>query len=90
MTDPVLPVMREQRAGRIINMGSLAGLTGTPGMGYYSASKHALEGYTESLRVEIERFNIGVSLVEPGFFRTNLHHAMLREAQHIPDYNVQP
>jgi short-subunit dehydrogenase len=68
--------MRKRRAGLIVNVGSLAGLTGTPGMGFYSASKHALEGYAELLRVEIERFNIRVSLVEASFFRTNLHHAI--------------
>jgi NAD(P)-dependent dehydrogenase (short-subunit alcohol dehydrogenase family) len=87
MTHAVLPTMREQRAGLIVNVVSLAGLTGTPGMGFYSARKHALEGYTESLRVEIERFDIGVSLVEASFFRTNLHHAMSRETERIPNYD---
>ena len=88
VTHGVLPTMRTQRSGLIVNVGSLAGLTGTPGQGFYSASKHALEGYTESLKVEIERFNVSVSLVEPGFFRTNLHHAMLRSAERIPAYDM--
>jgi short-subunit dehydrogenase len=68
--------MRKRRAGLIVNVGSLARLTGTPGMGFYSASKRALEGYAELLRVEIERFNIRVSLVEASFFRANLHHGV--------------
>ncbi len=87
VTNAVLPTMRKQRAGLIVNVSSLAGLTGTPGMGFYAASKHALEGYAESLRLEVERFNIGISLVEAGFFRTNLHHAMSRDAHRIPDYD---
>ena len=76
VTNAVLPIMRKQRSGLIINVGSLAGLVGVPGQGFYAASKHALEGYTETLQTELQQFDIRVSLVEPGFFRTHLHHSM--------------
>jgi NAD(P)-dependent dehydrogenase (short-subunit alcohol dehydrogenase family) len=75
MTREMLPVMRRQRSGTIITIGSLAGLMGVPFQSYYSASKHALEGYFKSLRIEVRTFNIKVSMVEPGFFRTNLHNS---------------
>jgi NAD(P)-dependent dehydrogenase (short-subunit alcohol dehydrogenase family) len=87
LTNAVLPTMRARRSGRIINVSSLAGLIGAPGQGFYAASKHALEGYTETLRVEVASFNVTVSLVEPGFFRTNLHRTMLQAAADIPDYD---
>jgi NAD(P)-dependent dehydrogenase (short-subunit alcohol dehydrogenase family) len=86
VTDAVLPIMRRQRQGHIINISSLAGLVGIPGQGFYSASKFALEGYTEALSMEVEHFNIVVSLVEPGFFKTHLHHEMQRGAMRSDDY----
>jgi NAD(P)-dependent dehydrogenase (short-subunit alcohol dehydrogenase family) len=70
MIDTALPLMRRQRRGHIINVSSLAGLSPIPFMGVYSASKFALEGYTEALRHEVKPFNIHVSLVEPGFLNT--------------------
>jgi len=70
MTNAVLPHMRARRSGRIINIGSLAGWVGVPSEGMYSATKFALEGYTEALWREVKRFNIRVSLVEPGDFDT--------------------
>ena len=73
MTKAVLPVMRKQRSGNIITIGSLAGLIGVPFQSYYSASKHALEGFFKSLKFETASFNIKISVVEPGFFKTNLH-----------------
>jgi NAD(P)-dependent dehydrogenase (short-subunit alcohol dehydrogenase family) len=88
VTNAFLPTMRRQQAGLIINVSSLAGLVGVPGQGFYAASKHALEGYSESLQTELRQFNIDVSLIEPGFFRTNLHHSMLEGGQHIPDYDA--
>jgi NAD(P)-dependent dehydrogenase (short-subunit alcohol dehydrogenase family) len=68
----VLPIMRRQGGGHIINISSLAGVLGLPFSGLYSASKFALEGMTESLRWETRRFGIRVVLVEPGDFRTQL------------------
>ena len=72
MVKATLPVMRRQGVGRIINIGSLAGVMAVPFLGFYSATKHALEGYTEALRHEVRPFNIRVSLIEPGFIRTGL------------------
>lgn len=66
----VLPAMREQRSGLIINISSIAGLISVPFQGFYSASKFALEGLTEALRLEVSPFGIRVVLVEPGDFQT--------------------
>jgi NAD(P)-dependent dehydrogenase (short-subunit alcohol dehydrogenase family) len=66
----VLPQMREQRAGVIINMSSLAGRIAVPFQGFYSATKFAIEAYTEALRMEVRPFGIAVSMIEPGDFAT--------------------
>jgi short-subunit dehydrogenase len=68
----VLPIMREQGFGRIANISSSAGFLPAPYSGIYAASKHALECYSESLDHEVRQFGIRVSLIEPGFMRTNL------------------
>lgn len=68
----VLPVMRAQGGGHIVNISSLAGVLGLPFSGLYSASKFALEGMSESLRLETRGFGIRVALVEPGDFRSDL------------------
>jgi NAD(P)-dependent dehydrogenase (short-subunit alcohol dehydrogenase family) len=68
----VLPTMRAQGRGRIVNIGSLAGIVGVPFQGFYCASKFALEAYTEALRMEVKPFGIHVSLVEPGDFATGI------------------
>ncbi|MBT1427629.1 oxidoreductase [Dickeya dianthicola] len=68
----VLPHMRAQGRGRIINVSSVLGFLPAPYMGLYSASKHAVEGLTESLDHEVRQFGIRVTLVEPSFTRTNL------------------
>lgn len=86
VTNAVLPIMRRQGSGHIINVSSLAGLVGIPGQAFYSASKFALEGYAEALSLEVEQFNIVVSIIEPGFFRTHLHHGMHRAAMRSDDY----
>jgi NAD(P)-dependent dehydrogenase (short-subunit alcohol dehydrogenase family) len=70
MCRAVLPHMREQRAGLIINMSSLAGQIAIPFQGFYSASKFAIEGYTEALRMEVRSFGVRVSMIEPGDFAT--------------------
>ena len=72
MTQAVLRFMRDQRSGRIVNIGSLVGFVPAPYQGIYCASKHALEGYSESLDHEVRKFGIHVSVVEPGFTRTNI------------------
>jgi NAD(P)-dependent dehydrogenase (short-subunit alcohol dehydrogenase family) len=72
VTQAVLPVMRKNRTGRIINMSSISGKFGFPGLSPYTASKHALEGFSESLRLEVKPFGIDVVLVEPGSYQTNI------------------
>jgi NAD(P)-dependent dehydrogenase (short-subunit alcohol dehydrogenase family) len=72
----VLPIMRKQRYGRIINISSLAGRIGLPFSSAYVSSKFALEGLTESLRYEIQNFGIHVILIEPGVIRTNFLNGM--------------
>jgi NAD(P)-dependent dehydrogenase (short-subunit alcohol dehydrogenase family) len=72
VTQAVLPFMRTTNQGRIINMSSISGKIGFPGLSAYVASKHALEGYSESLRLELKPFGIDVSLIEPGSFQTNI------------------
>ncbi|MFN8654001.1 MAG: SDR family NAD(P)-dependent oxidoreductase [Gemmatimonadales bacterium] len=72
MIQAVLPAMRRQRGGHIINVSSVAGLVPIPFAGQYSASKYALEGLTEVLRSEVALFGIRVALVEPGFYRSEL------------------
>jgi NAD(P)-dependent dehydrogenase (short-subunit alcohol dehydrogenase family) len=66
----VLPIMRQQRGGVIINVSSLAGLLAVPFQAFYSASKFAMEGLTEALRMEVKPFGIRVALIEPGDFKT--------------------
>jgi NAD(P)-dependent dehydrogenase (short-subunit alcohol dehydrogenase family) len=66
----VLPFMRKQKQGTIINTSSIGGLMGLPFQGFYSASKFAIEGYSEALRMEIRQFNIKVVLINPGDFAT--------------------
>jgi NAD(P)-dependent dehydrogenase (short-subunit alcohol dehydrogenase family) len=72
MTQAVLPGMREQGRGRIVNIGSVAGFLPIPFEGIYSASKHALEGYSETLGLELRRFGIRVSLIQPSFIQSNI------------------
>ena len=71
VTQAVLPTMRKQRSGRIINISSGAGRIGYPGGSAYVSSKFALEGLSESMAYEIEQFGIRTVLVEPGFVKTN-------------------
>ncbi|MBN2210898.1 MAG: SDR family NAD(P)-dependent oxidoreductase [Sedimentisphaerales bacterium] len=89
MTNAVLPHMRTRRNGRIINISSLAGLIGSPYRAFYSASKYALEGYTQALNAEVRGFGIYVSMIEPGFFKTGIVQAAVNAGQPIEDYNHQ-
>jgi len=72
MTQAVLPVMRKQRSGHIIMTSSISGLVGQPVVSSYSASKFALEGWSEVLRIETHSLGIRVVLVEPGAFKTDI------------------
>ncbi|MBF7155461.1 short-chain dehydrogenase [Bacillus anthracis] len=72
ITQLVLPYMREQKSGKIINISSISGQVGFPGLSPYVSSKYALEGWSESLRLEVKPFGIDVALVEPGSYNTNI------------------
>jgi NAD(P)-dependent dehydrogenase (short-subunit alcohol dehydrogenase family) len=72
VTRAVLPVMRAQRSGHVITFSSTAGLTGQEFVAAYCASKFAIEGWMESLRFDLEPYGINTTIVEPGFFRTEL------------------
>ncbi|MDZ7633415.1 MAG: SDR family NAD(P)-dependent oxidoreductase [Bacteroidales bacterium] len=71
LTREVLPVMRRNAGGTIINISSIGGLMGLPFQGYYSAAKFAVEGFSEALRMEVSDFNIRVVVINPGDFRTS-------------------
>ena len=90
MVKAVLPLMRQQRSGHIINISSLAGLVAAPPFwGLYSASKYALEAYTEHLRREVKPFNVRVSLVEPGPIKTRLTRNQQNAAESMGDYEAR-
>jgi NAD(P)-dependent dehydrogenase (short-subunit alcohol dehydrogenase family) len=72
VTNALLPQLRKQREGQIITVSSIVGLIGPPNLSYYTASKHAIEGWFKSLRFELDAFGIKVSMVEPIWFKTNL------------------
>ena len=72
MTKAVLPIMRKQRSGHIIMVSSIAGLMASPVLSSYASSKHALEGWTESVRIEMRSLGIKMILVEPGAFETDI------------------
>ena len=71
LTRAVLPIMRAQKSGAIVNISSMGGFIGFPGSGYYAATKFAVEGLSESLSKEVSPFCIKVLIVEPGPFRTD-------------------
>jgi len=87
MVKAVLPGMRRRKQGQIINVTSLAGLSPIPFMGIYSASKFALEGYTEALRLEVQPFNIRVSQIEVGFLKTPMMNHRRVAAGPIAEYD---
>lgn len=72
LTRLVLPTMRDQRSGTIVNLSSVSGRMALPGLGAYAASKHAVEGMSESWRAELAPWGIRVVLIEPGPFKTDI------------------
>ena len=86
MIRATLPIMRAQGSGRIINLGSILGLLPAPFLGFYSASKHALEGLSESLDHEVRSFGVRIVLIEPGYTRTELARSRTTAATELPDY----
>ncbi|WP_158896327.1 MULTISPECIES: oxidoreductase [unclassified Pseudomonas] len=85
----VLPHMRAQGAGRIVNVSSVLGFLPAPYMALYAASKHAVEGLSETLDHEVRQFGIRVALVEPSFTRTNLDLNAPQTAVNLPEYQRQ-
>ncbi|MCD1117615.1 SDR family NAD(P)-dependent oxidoreductase [Chryseobacterium turcicum] len=89
VTNAILPHFRKQKFGQIITVSSIVGLIGPPNLSFYSASKHAVEGYFKALRLELNQFNIKVSVVEPLWFKTNLgHNAVASNGKNIADYDA--
>ncbi|MDX2707648.1 oxidoreductase [Streptomyces sp. PA03-6a] len=88
VTRAVLPVMRRQRSGRILNLSSIGGFRGAPGFGVYCSTKFAVEGLSEALHDELAPLGIHVVIVEPGYFRTDFLDAssLHTEGQVIADY----
>lgn len=85
----VLPHMRAQHSGRIVNISSVLGFLPAPYMALYSASKHAVEGLSETLDHEVRQFGIRVTLIEPSFTKTNLDLNAPQSASRIPDYSKE-
>ncbi|MDR5827127.1 oxidoreductase [Caballeronia sp. LP006] len=89
MIKAVLPSMRERRAGHIINITSMGGFITMPGIAYYCGSKFALEGISETLAKEVKDFNVRVTAVAPGSFRTDwAGRSMVRTERSIADYDA--
>ena len=87
LTQAVLPGMRRRRSGTIVNISSIGGFVGFPGVGYYNATKFAVEGLTEALAKECEPLGIRATIVEPGPFRTDWAGRSLKTPRHaIADY----
>jgi NAD(P)-dependent dehydrogenase (short-subunit alcohol dehydrogenase family) len=91
VTRAVLPVMRAQRGGTIVNLSSIGGFRGSAGWGVYASTKFAVEGITEALRAEVAPFGITAGVVEPGYFRTDfLDSSSLHVSDPIADYAEGP
>jgi short-subunit dehydrogenase len=89
VTKAVLPSMRIRRKGHIINITSMGGFITLPGISYYCGSKFALEGISEVLAKEVAQFNVHVTAVAPGSFRTDwAGRSMVRSARSVPDYDA--
>lgn len=87
VTNAILPHFRKQEFGKIITLGSIVGLVSFPNASYYSASKHALEGYFKALRYELNEFNISVAMIEPSAFKTSIMDNASASVNKIIDYN---
>ena len=87
VTNAVLPSMRERRQGRIINISSVLGLIPAPYSAHYAATKHALEGYSESLDHEIRTFGIRLALIEPAYTRSVFYQNSLEPDAKLKEYD---
>ncbi|GJE11731.1 oxidoreductase [Methylobacterium longum] len=87
LTRAVLPMMRTQRSGHILNITSVAGFVGFPASGYYAATKHAVEGFSDALAAEAGPLGIRVTCIEPGPFRTDwAGRSLIQTPNAIADY----
>ncbi|RSM87203.1 short-chain dehydrogenase/reductase [Streptomyces sp. WAC 01325] len=88
VTRAALPVLRAQRSGHIINMSSVGGFAGYAGWGIYCSTKFAVEGFSEALQLELAPLGVNVTIVEPGYFRTDFLDvtSLATEQQVIEDY----
>jgi short-subunit dehydrogenase len=90
LTQQVLPIMRKQKSGIIVNVSSGAGRIGFPGMSAYVSSKFALEGLSESMSYELEPFGIRVVIIEPGVIRTNFKKNAVMSKKSLDDSFISP
>jgi len=88
VTNAVLPIMRGQRSGRILNVGSGLGLIPAPYSAYYSANKHAIEGYSESLDHEVREFGVRVAIIEPAATRTPFEASTIQSDTPLAAYDA--
>lgn len=87
MCRAVLPIMRAQGRGHIVNISSLSGLIGTPPSAHYSATKHALEAYSDTMKYEVGRFGVQVAIVEPGLTRSCFRVNAVGPTEPLPVYD---
>lgn len=90
MTQAVLPHMRKQQSGLIVNISSVVGHFSFPPLGYYASTKHALEAFSDALRIEVEQFGIKVVIVEPGAIQTEFREVALEQfekSHKLPAYD---
>jgi NAD(P)-dependent dehydrogenase (short-subunit alcohol dehydrogenase family) len=87
VTQAVIPIMRKQGHGHIINLSSILGLVAVPTLGLYNASKYAVEGISETLALELAQFGIKVSLLEPNGFGTDWSGASAVRTKAMPEYD---
>ena len=90
LTQQVLPIMRKQKSGTIVNVSSGAGRIGFPGMSAYVSSKFALEGLSESMSYELEPFGIRVVIIEPGVIRTNFKKNSVMSKKSFDNSSISP
>lgn len=90
LTQQVLPIMRKQKSGTIVNVSSGAGRIGFPGMSAYVSSKFALEGLSESMSYELEPFGIRVVIIEPGVIRTNFKKNSVMSKKSLENSSISP
>ncbi|HKG31301.1 MAG TPA: SDR family oxidoreductase [Nitrososphaeraceae archaeon] len=90
LTQQVLPIMRKQKSGTIVNVSSGAGRIGFPGMSAYVSSKFALEGLSESMSYELEPFGIKIVIIEPGVIRTNFKKNAVMSKKSLDDSFISP